>query len=283
MHDFFSRRCRALVFLLLLAAAPAWGGALDKLFAPQPQLWSRWTVHNDASAKSIDHGAWSRFLGANLRSGPGGVSLVAYGRVSGKDRKALNDYIAGLSSLPISRYSRREQLAYWINLYNALTLKTVLSHYPVKSIRDIDISPGPFADGPWKRKLVTVEGQEVSLDDIEHRILRPIWKDPRVHYAVNCASMGCPSLQGQAFTARSTPSLMERAARDYVNSPRGVGIDGGRLVLSSVYNWFGSDFADDGGVIAHLRRYAAPELAAELERFDSADDYTYDWRLNDAR
>jgi hypothetical protein len=164
-----------------------------------------------------------------------------------------------------------------------LTVKTVLDHYPVESIRDIDISPGLFVDGPWKRKLVQVEGRQVSLDDIEHRILRPIWNDPRIHYAVNCASIGCPNLQARAFTAKGSQRLLDKAARDYVNHRRGVRVAGDRLVLSSFYSWFEPDFAVDGGVMGHLKRYAGSALAARLDGFDEADDYAYDWRLNDAR
>ena len=104
--------------------------------------------------------------------------------------------------------SRDEQLAYWINLYNALTVKVILDHYPVKSILDIDISPGWFSIGPWGKKLVAVEGVEISLDDIEHRILRPIWRDPRIHYALNCAAVGCPNLLREAFTGATAEVLL---------------------------------------------------------------------------
>jgi hypothetical protein len=97
-----------------------------------------------------------------------------------------------LTALEISGYSRPEQFAYWFNLCNALTIQVVLDHYPVESIRDIDVSPGQFADGPWKKESVTVQAEKVSLDDIEHLILRAIWIDQRIHYAVNCASVGCP-------------------------------------------------------------------------------------------
>lgn len=274
---------RAPLVLLLLLAAPAFGGALDKLFAPKPQLWSRWSAQDAGSSKPVNHSAWDRFLSAYVSRGSDGVALVAYGRVSGKDKQALVAYLADLSSVSISGYSRKEQLAYWINLYNALTVKTVLDHYPVKSIRDIDLSPGPFSSGPWKRKLVKVEGQGISLDDIEHRILRPIWKDPRIHYALNCASIGCPNLQDRAFSAKGAQRLLDKAARDYVNNRRGAQVAGDQLILSSIYAWFESDFAVDGGAIAHLKRYAAPALEAKLEGFDEADDYVYDWRLNDAR
>ena len=157
----------------------------------------------------------------------------------------------------------------------------VATRYPVASIRDIDISPGLFSRGPWDKKLVTVEGEALSLNDIEHRILRPIWRDPRIHYAVNCASLGCPNLQRRAFTGANGDALLDRAAHDYVNSPRGVHFDGRRLIVSSLYVWYGEDFGgSDTAVIGHLRRYAAPALAATLAAATSIGDDSYDWALN---
>ena len=109
-----------------------------------------------------------------------------------------------MRGIAISNYNRAEQKAYWINVYNAVTVDVILSRYPVASMRDINISPGFLARGPWGAKLFSVEEEKLSLDDIEHRILRPIWKDNRVHYALNWASLGSPNLQPAAFTAQNT-------------------------------------------------------------------------------
>ena len=174
-------------------------------------------------------------------------------------------------------------MAYWINLYNALTVKVVLSAYPVESIRDIDISPGLLSDGPWDKKLVEIGGEAVSLNDIEHRILRPIWRDPRIHYAVNCASISCPNLQKKAFTAKSAERMLDAAARAYINDRRGVRREDERVVVSSIYAWFTDDFGGDvAGVIAHLKQYANPELILILEAATELED-AYDWTLNNAR
>ncbi len=171
-----------------------------------------------------------------------------------------------------------------MNLYNALTVRVVLDHYPVRSIRDIDISPGLFADGPWGAKLVTVEGQALSLDDIEHRILRPIWNDPRTHYALSCAAIGCPDLVPEAFTPENRDRLLTRGARAYVNNPRGVSIDAeGRIAASSLYDWYRTDFgADTRAVLEYLARLAEPPLAERLRKATDIDRYDYDWSLNDA-
>jgi hypothetical protein len=264
------------VTTFLLSVGPA-------LAAPKSELWQHWTENDPSSVLQVDHSPWDRFLKAYLVNGPNGLTLVRYSRVSAADRTVLDHYIRQLAQTAVSRLNRSEQKAFWINFYNALTVKVILEYYPVKSIRDIDISPGLFSDGPWGKKLVSVEGEEISLDDIEHRILRPIWKDPLVHYGVNCASIGCPNLQAKAFTAENTAELLDKGARAFVNSPRGVQIEKGNLTVSSIYVWFASDFGGtDAGVIDHLKKYAQPDLRTQLENIDRISDNQYDWTLNEA-
>jgi len=273
--------CGRLVLLALLVPPLAGLSSIEAFFAPKARLWARWQAHDPAAAARIDHGPWDRILATYIAPDTSGVNRFDYAGVSASDRAALDGYIAGLAALPVSRYARTEQLAYWINLYNALTVQVVLAHYPVDSIRDIDISPGLFADGPWDKALLTIEGQPVTLNDIEHRILRPIWHDPRIHYALNCASVGCPDLQRRAFTAEGTEALLEAAARGYVNSPRGARFKKDKLIVSSIYVWFSEDFGgDDAGVIAHLKRYAESALAARLAGIERLGGHAYDWTLN---
>jgi hypothetical protein len=285
LRRILQRVCAAVATLVLVGvvALPA-SAAFESLFAPKARLWQRWTAHDEGSTVRIDHGAWDRFLKRYVSVGPDRINRVAYAKVSAEDRRALDAYVARLAGVRVSRLSRAEQRAYWINLYNALTLKVVLAHYPVASIRDIDISPGLFADGPWDKKLVTIEGAKVSLNEIEHRILRPIWHDARLHYALNCASLGCPNLRREAYTAANTEALLEAGARDYVNHPRGVTVEGATLKVSSIYVWFKGDFGgSDAGVIAHFRRYAAPDLKKRLAQATSIGRHAYDWRLNDRK
>jgi hypothetical protein len=269
--------CFALVFMCGLALKAVYA-------APQADLWERWTAHDAASTESIDHGAWDHFVKAYVSPSPDGINRIDYTGVTESDRRALQAYIAELPAASIGRFSRDEQLAYWINLYNALTVSVVLDHYPVESIRDIDISPGFFSDGPWDKKLIEVEGEALSLNDIEHRILRPIWKDPRIHYAVNCASIGCPNLQTTAFTGGNANTLLGRGARQYVNHPRGAQITDGELIASSIYVWYREDFGgSDEGVIRHLQKFAMPKLRSALATVEDIADDRYDWSLNDAR
>ena len=266
-----------LVLLLFLLSGSAGS-------APKSELWPEWLAHADSATLAVDHGAWQRFLDTYLRNGEDGVNRVEYAAVGEQERDALQAYLDRLRSLPVSSLTRAQQLAYWINLYNAGTVSVVLAHYPVASIRDIDISPGWFNDGPWGKKLFDIEGRQVSLDDIEHRILRPIWRDPRLHYALNCASVGCPNLQPSAFSADNAEVLLQRAARDYVNHPRGARLERGELKVSSIYRWFEEDFGgSEEAVIRHLRHYAAPPLVQELAGIRRIDGHHYDWSLNDAR
>ena len=204
---------RVLIGIVLMAPAAA-------VAAPKADPWERWAAHDAASALTIDHRPFDQFLKRVVMKSADGVNRVAW-RWVWKDQASVDAYLAAMKAVPISHHKRAEQFAYWINLYNALTLKVVADHYPVATIRDIDISPGLFADGPWGKKLFEVEGVPVSLDDIEHRILRPLWKDARIHYAVNCAAIGCPNLRRDAFTAANAEALLDRVARDYVNHPRG--------------------------------------------------------------
>lgn len=277
-------RLRALLLAVAAFVFASGFGSIERLFAPGAHLWPRWQAHDPDSRAAIDHAAWDALLGRYVVRGEGGINLFAYAEVSPADRVALAAYLDRLARIPITRYDRGEQLAYWINLYNALTVKVVLDHYPVKSIRDIDISPGLCADGPWARKLVTVEGEAVSLNDIEHRILRPIWRDPRIHYAVNCASIGCPDLRARAYTAATVEAMLEDGAAEYINSPRGVSIEDGTVTVSRIYDWFYEDFGGtDAAVFNHLLNYAAPRLKRNLETIGRIHEVAYDWRLNDAK
>lgn len=247
--------------------------------APSAELWQKWTQHDANSSETINHDIWNSLLNRYVTLDKSNINLFAYKAVSATDRQSLKQYLNALSEVSISRLNRDEQRAYWINLYNALTINVILDYYPVRSIRDI--SSGLFSSGPWAKELIRVEGETLTLDDIEHRILRPIWQDPRLHYAVNCASIGCPNLQNQAFTASNTESLLEKAAREYINHERGANVsNGGKLIVSSIYKWFGDDFGGEAGVIAHLKQYARPELSTALQAVDEIDADHYDWSLN---
>jgi hypothetical protein len=242
-----------------------------------------------ATAMQQTDAVYGELLGKYLSERADGVVLVDYAKWSASkgDVDSLKGYVLGLAALKPSQMRREEAFAYWANLYNAITLQVILENYPVKSIKDIKSTGTSLFDvkaffGPWRTKRVTVEGKELSLDDIEHSIMRPTFKDPRVHYAVNCASIGCPNLKRTPWSAETLEADLEAGAKAFVNHPRGVTANAdGSLTVSSIYTWFKEDFGgSDDGVIAHLRRYAGPELAETLKGSPRISGNEYDWSLN---
>ena len=251
------------------------------------ELIPAWDVSDESNLAQIDHGAWQEILDTYLRSHSSGIVRVDYAalKASAGDTAKLAEYLAHLQGLDPRDYSRAEQKAYWINFYNALTVHVVVEAYPVDSIREIsDVTLGGLVSlGPWGDVRAEVVGLDLTLDDIEHGILRPIYRDDRIHYGVNCASLGCPNLPATVFTAANTERLLDAGARAYVNHPRGVEfVDDDFMVISSIYDWFVEDFGNsEEGVIKHLARYADKELAERLRNFQGAVDYEYDWSLNE--
>lgn len=275
--------------LALCVACLAATLSLNSYAAPKSELWEHWQQQNPQSKAIITHNEWDHFLSTyivtNNDNNPltQGINTFNYAKVTPSDKQILKTYIAKLTALPISEYNRNQQRAYWINLYNALTIDVVLDHYPVESIMDVKLS-GFFTRGPWEEKLITVEQQSVSLNDIEHRILRPIWNDPRTHYAVNCASLGCPNLSIKAYTAENMEQQLEQAASAFINHPRGANVSNGKLIVSSIYNWFKEDFGDsDIQIIEHLKQHAKAPLKQQLTTIQQISDDQYDWQLNEIR
>ena len=234
---------------------------------------------DENSERVIDHDAWDVFLGAFVKKTKDNRTIVDYKSVSADHHTALKAYIKSLEEQDPTGLKRNEAFAYWANLYNALTVDVILDHYPLKSIMRIRSGIRP---GPWRRKLTRINGVELTLDNIEHDILRKYWSDNRVHYAVNCASVSCPNLLQKAFRGSGLNRALNNAARAYVNHPRGVAITDGRVVVSTIYKWYQVDFGgNEAGVLAHLKEYAKPELAAALCGVTRIDRYDYDWDLND--
>lgn len=267
--------------ILAFALSVAGFGGIETLFTPKAELWERWTAHQPGSNAKIDHSTWDWFLKSYVSVNDDGVNRVAYSDVDQAGHDRLDDYIRSMTEVTVDTLSRDEQLAYWINLYNALTVRVVLRHYPVETIRDINISPGLFSNGPWDNKLIEIDGEPISLNDIEHRILRPIWRDPRIHYAVNCAAISCPNLQRDTYTGDAANQMLEDAAFAYVNDKRGISAQNNRVVVSSIYAWFIDDFGGNvAGLILHLKRYAKPSLASALDNAVELQN-AYDWALND--
>ena len=150
-----------------------------------------------------------------------------------------------------------------------------------------DQNAGPaafFSSGPWKKPLMTVGGRSLSLDNVEHDILRKQWRDPRIHYAVNCASFSCPNLAAKAYTSDNLEEMLTEQAKRYINHERGVSVKDGRLRLSQIYSWYRADFGrSDADIISHITTYASPDLQKKIAGIKSISGYDYDWSLNEAK
>ncbi|MGH1482303.1 MAG: DUF547 domain-containing protein [Geminicoccales bacterium] len=277
-----SYRLFALFALILVSGCTS----IERLALPDAVLGDAYWERYDASSQAaIDHAPLQAFLDRYVATDTSGVNRVDYGAVNADDRADLKRYLTDLQVAPIHQYRRAEQLAFWVNLYNAKTVDIVLDHYPVDTIRDIKLGSGLIVVGPWGAPVLQVSGRYLSLNDIEHMIIRPVWQDERIHYVLNCAAAGCPNLSRQAYQGWNIDAAMTAAAEAYVNDPRGVRIDEqGKLRLSKIYGWFREDFGgDQRSVIGAVSRYAAPALKADLAKRQRIDRYGYDWALNDAK
>lgn len=257
------------------------GSDLEIAFAPfvTPPAGATGTVDE------FDHSVWGELLQRYIRRGERPPTGLDYAGFTLADRKALSDYLMKLQAHGVDGQDRAGQFAFWINLYNARTVALVLDHMPVASIRDINLGGGIRAallGGPWQAKLMRVAGINLSLDDIEHGILRRLFRDHRLHFALNCASRGCPSLQPYAFTGATLEASLEACAREFVNSMHGVSIEARGAVLSSIFDWYRKDFGgSEEALLNSLIPYADPALGDALRGTRRIAAYRYDWRLND--
>ena len=256
--------------------------SVSALAAPGADAWEIWIASDDQATKTVAHDKWQTILDKYLvDETDDGVNLFAYGKVSDADKKLLKGYLSELTAQDPRSLNKNEQMAYWINMYNALTIDVVLDEYPVSSIRKIRFLTSPF--GPWDKSLIEIAGEDLTLNDIEHRILRPIWQDPRIHFAVNCASIGCPNLQGVAFTSDNLEELLDKGALEFINHDRGVTRNADKLKLSSIFDWYGGDFGDNvDEIVEYLGDFISDERQELLEDYQSVS-YDYDWSLNEAK
>ncbi len=265
----------SLTMTALTSAPTAWTASTD-------QLWAHWSTHDPQSTVSVDHQPWQTLLSRYVVESDDGINRVAYSDFDDSSKTLLDQYLTTLSNLQPTQLNQTQQLAYWVNLYNALTVQVVLDHPKKDSIR----SMGPLLSfGPWDKAYLTIEGKPVSLNDIEHRILRPIWQDHRLHFVLNCASIGCPNLSRTAYTQENAEDSLAQAERTFLQHPRALAFhDQGVLQLSSLFDWYLEDFAEDERALLAYLAAQRPDLAEALLNFpvgsSSNIDYVYDWSLN---
>ena len=234
-----------------LGICPSVGAAMERIFA-----------------------CWDSLLEAHVHDG-----LVDYAEVK-TDREKLDQYLAFLDSMDPAAMDRQEALAFYINLYNAASIRLIAEHYPgLGSIKDL----GSWFTSPWELLVVPLEGEMVTLDHIEHEIIRPTFKDPRVHFALNCTALSCPPLLNQAYDPERLEEQLDQVTRAFLNDPTRTWLTGDTLHLSRIFKWFAEDFIDP---VAFVRGYAEGDLKARLDALGGAVKVRYqeyDWSLNDLR
>ncbi len=194
-----------------------------------------------------------------------------------RDEALLDQYLEQLSNIDPQKLDTNAAFAFYTNAYNAWTIKLILSGYPgLKSIKDL----GSLFKSPWKKKFVRLNGDTITLDKIEHEILRPRFKDPRVHFAINCASKSCPPLISQPYRGATLDQQLDAATRAFINDGVNVYVKGDVLYVSKIFDWFEEDF---DGVVRFVERYAQGDLRAQLQRRKQnlkLKHLDYDWSLN---
>lgn len=275
MHKFHSCFITvSLLFFLTVSMNPA-NAAYTK------DLWPIWEMTNPLSTASISHQSWQTFLNNRVSTNEEGINLVDYTHINTDDILLLKNYIDAMGHINIDNYNRNEQLAFWLNLYNAAIIHTVASYYPVSSIEEINISPGLFSIGPWSAKLVTINNIPLSLEEIQNRIIRPIWNDARTNYALNNGAIGAPNLSKEAYQGNRIEQQLNTAASNYINSLRGAQVIEGKLIISKIYEWFSDDFGGSKqNIIIHLKQFAKEPLSSQLKHINTIDSYIYNWHLN---
>lgn len=237
-----------------------------------------------AFALDHEHKLLDEVLKKNVRSF-GKQSMINYQAVKEQLPK-LDQYLGQISSVTKKEYTsftRNQRLAFLINAYNAYTIKLILNNYPVKSIKKI----GGWFGNPWKEKFFTLLGEKTSLDQIEHEFIRPVFEEPRIHFAVNCASVGCPNLRYEAFKAKALNSQLQNSTIKFLTDRTKNRFDqaGNKIYISKIFKWYAEDFEKEyGSVNNFIADFLSPnpKYRSMIRGNNVKTDWTeYDWNLND--
>lgn len=199
------------------------------------------------------------------------------------DKARLDRLRQQMAAVDAASLSRPEQLAYWINLYNINVVGVVVDNYPVESIRDISTDP-IIRLNVFKKPSVRVKGGTLSLDDVEHKKIREPFKDPRIHFAINCAAESCPPIRPEPFVGARIGQQLDDQARKFLNGPMGVRLEQDVLHVTKIMDWFKDDFEQwGGGTVPFLRKYLSPDKAKKIGSKIEIEYDDYSWKLNDWR
>ena len=226
-----------------------------------------------SNAQPIVHATWDSLLQKYVKKD----GLVDYEGFI-KDSVQFNRYLNLLKTNHPNpdNWTKEERLAYWINAYNAFTVKIIIDNYPTTSIKKI--KPGiPFVNSVWDIKFIEIEGQTYDLNNIEHGIIRAKFEEPRIHFAVNCASISCPKLLNRAYEPTTLEAQLTAAAKDFLTDANRNIIKKDRVQLSKIFFWYRGDFVKDMKLIEYINQYSSIEVSkdAKVRYLD------YDWNLNE--
>lgn len=228
-----------------------------------------------SDSQPVSHQLWNELLQKHVKAN----GLVNYQGFKADEEK-LNKYLQILSNNHpnTKNWSEQEQIAYWINAYNAYTIDLILQHYPLTSIKDITNLNIPFISSPWDIKFIEIEGQKYDLNNIEHGILRKQFNEPRIHVGVNCASISCPNLPTYAFTADELDKQLNKRMIAFLSDTTKNKITRDSIKVSKIFNWFKGDFTKNGQTLVEfLQPYTKITIKsdADIEYLD------YNWNLNE--
>lgn len=213
---------------------------------------------------AFNHDSWHNLLQKYV-SNTGNVNYKALK----SNRKTLLAYITQLSkNMPNDNWTKEDKLAYWINAYNAMTVDLILRHYPIKSIKDID--------KPWEQRFWKLGDKWYNLDEIEHQILRKM-NEPRIHFAIVCASYSCPKLENHAYVASNIENQLTKATKSFLSDPERNSISENKIVLSKIFQWFAKDFKQNGSLIDFINQYLDIQVSAKAKKTFKV----YSWVLNE--
>ena len=225
-------------------------------------------LEREETAK-VNHDLWTNLLQQYV-SVNGTVNYKGFV----KDKIQLEQYLNTLGKNPVgSNWSDAEKMAYWINAYNAFTVKLIVDNYPLKSIKDIT---NGILSKPWDIKFFKIGGVDFDLNTIEHEILRKQFAEPRIHFAINCASFSCPKLRNEAFVAERLEEQLENQAESFINNPDKNIINESETKLSQIFNWFESDFTKIESIASFIKK--RNDLFSEQNEVEYLD---YIWTLNE--
>lgn len=223
----------------------------------------------------VDHGIYNGLLKKYVNE----KGLVNYKGLK-SEQKELKKYLDLLSANPpTDKWSKNEQMAYWINAYNAYTIQLILNHYPVQSIKDIGSKIKiPFVTTPWASKFFKIGGEEMSLDNIEHGILRKKYNEPRIHFALVCAAKSCPRLRNEAYEADKLTAQLDDQGSDFLNNPAKNAVTPQKASLSKYFDWYKGDWQENNKSVAYwVNRYAKTKIADNTP----VSFLDYNWSLNE--